>query len=339
MTKTILVVWGTRPESLKLAGPVREMQRLGLQVWRHCTGQSHDLLDQSVLPWDSFGPLTADLFKDKAVTCVEGDTFAAWEGAYQSFLAGVPVFQIEAGVRSGRLDSPFPEEGLRKCISQLATFHCATTEHNYENLQRERLIRADKQMRWNVKVTGSPIVESVRLRAVGQRTTALHFVDPGPLVVVTLHRRENQGHFGDILAGIQQGVSGMERPDVRWYSHPNGWAVKERTPENFRWAPLAPLDANHFAQVLDDAALVISDSGGVIEEASCLGIPSVQAREVTDRPECLGQGSVLGGITTESTSEAIREALQIDRRMIPKNLYGDGHASQRIAEWLQEIVG
>lgn len=349
MRKHIFVVYGTRPESLKLAGPVREMRRLGLPVFVWSLNQSPDLLDDTVLKPDYVGDKVSLSFSLRmnrgswdsqnqerppaSLVVIQGDTASCLDAALAAFNAGVPVYHIEAGVRSGDLSSPFPEEGYRRMISQIATYHACTTEHNHNNLwlesYRDWKFPDHDPIGDKARVTGSPIVESVRERQLWET------YEPDNDILLTLHRRENRGHFGDILAGV---ADTMMR--VIWPAHPNGWAVEEN---GTRLTPVHPLSAEHFAGIMRGVAVVVTDSGGVQEECQTLGVPCVVARTVTDRPESLisepGGGCVLGGNTREGIREAIEQALQIDRSTIHRDVYGDGTASVKIAQWLKEIVG
>jgi len=331
------MVYGTRPEALKLAPIVKACKARGLDIEATCTNQSPDLL----------GGLKLDCPHGKntspALVVVQGDTETAFEGAVAWFKEGVPLFHVEAGVRSGRLDSPFPEEGLRRMISQIATYHACTTEHNKRNLIMERVVgRIERQPdgKWsvsaelrteNIRMTGSPVVESVRERA----QTGVGVPVDG--IYLTLHRRENRGRFRAIVEAIGQV---FDPATVRWLSHPNGWAASEAA--GLPIQPEPPMQAAHFAGCLSLARLVITDSGGVVEEAQSLGTPSIQARTVTDRLECLGKGSFCWDLTTaESLLEHVQRIAESDAvnlQWVDRTIYGDGKASERIADWLAEIV-
>lgn len=327
----ILVVYGTRPEGLKLAPVVRLAKSRGLPVHVHCTMQSPDLVDKAILPWDTEGGGGYELILPvkPSLVVVQGDTRTAFESAVWAYEQGTPVFHLEAGVRTYDLASPWPEEGYRQMISRVATYHACTTPHNLLNLDRESHVPwldADR-----ARVTGSPIVESVRERAKEGW--------PVPRMILTLHRRENRGHFGNILAGVddvcQQGDVG-----VQWYGHPNSWAAQEARLVWLGFVVKPPCEPSEFATELATAACVITDSGGVQEECNALGVPCVVAREKTDRPESLGKGgAILAGVTAAGVSQAIREALQLDRSTIDRTIFGDGTASAKIVDWWQEIVG
>lgn len=325
----ILVVFGTRPEALKLSECVRLAKSRGLKVHVHCTMQSPDLVDQAILPWDSDGSLLPIIHSNPRprLVVVQGDTRTAFEAAVMAYELGLPIFYVESGIRTYDLASPWPEEGYRQMISRIATYHACTTQQNLKLLDGEGLFRRFDDSR----ITGSPIVESVRERS----KVALTKAPAIPYVVVTLHRRENRGHFADILNGVSDAIG--KEVGYSWFGHPNGWAVQE-CDNGMNHQP--PLNAVDFAAVLRDAACVVTDSGGVQEESCCLGTPCVVARSTTDRPESLGKGgAILAGTSREGVAKAIREALQMDRYAIQRDIFGDGKASERIVDWWQEIVG
>lgn len=314
----ILVVAGTRPELLKLAPCVKAARDRGLPVHVHCTMQSPDLVDRQILNWDTEGEPWME--GRPTFVVVQGDTRTAFRRAVEAFERGIPVFHLEAGVRTYDLSAPWPEEGYRQMISRIARWHACTTLRSLDNLQNEDV--------WDsvlARLTGSPIVESVRERAGS--------VAPGSHVLLTLHRRENRAHFAAILRGVEEAC----RPyHVTWPSHPNHWAV-EANPTSL--SPIPPMDPWRFAQSLASARLVVTDSGGVQEESCALGVPCVVARSVTDRPESLGKGgAILGGVSRETIHAAIEEALAMDRTAIDIDCYGDGFASQRIAQWWATIL-
>lgn len=327
----ILVVVGTRPELVKMAPVVQEARDLGLPVHVHCTMQSSDLVDRNILPWDTEGdaddlrwtrPGRKSLLHQASLVVVQGDTRTAFEMAVMAFEYNVPVFHVEAGVRTYDLSSPWPEEGYRQMISRIARWHACTTPATAENLVMESVANWQR-----IRVTGSPVVESVR-----QRAGAV--IVPDSHVLLTLHRRENRPHFADILRGVVDTIGTTRH--VIWPSHPNHWAVAAN-PTSL--APVPPMDPWRFARSLAGARLVITDSGGVQEEANALGIPCVVARSVTDRPESLGAGgAILGGVARETVAAAVEVALQMDPASLVTDCYGDGTASRQIVDWWAEIL-
>lgn len=320
----ILVVVGTRPEEIKMRPVVAEARRRGLEVEVWNTHQSADLSGKE-LAGDVPPQAPLGLFGRAALVVVQGDTRTATHAAVLAYEQGVPVFHVEAGVRTYDLSSPWPEEGYRQMISRIATYHACTTRHNRENL----VARDSRVLVWpddSIRLTGSPVVDA--LAGVTPVTT------PSRFMVVTLHRRENRGHFGDILTGIA-----TANRQVYWPAHPNGWAVEE-APKDLAFSPVPPMDHDTFRDHLKAAWVVVTDSGGVQEECNALGVPCVVARTVTDRPESLGKGgAILGGVTADGIANAIRDASFINRSTIDRTCFGDGTASQQIVNWWCDIVG
>lgn len=339
----ILLILGTRPEQLKFAPVWREMKRRGMPVHVHCTGQSPDLLDEATMPWDSFGEKPPHTNFTAAM--VWGDTRTAFNGAMWAFENQIPLMHGEAGVRTYDLASPWPEEGYRQMISRIATYHACTTRWNAQALHPSftvwptddyRCEFAVRDLRF-LRITGSPIVESVRERL---KPADIVLPTQPPEVVLTLHRRENRGRFADIIRGA---VDAAEANGFRilWSVHPNDFAYNEM-PDDLLGKPIQmakPLNPRSFASALAGAACVVTDSGGVQEESHILKVPCCVVRTTTDRPESLGAGGArLAGNTREGVAAAIRECLAIDRSTISGTAFGDGTASERIVSWWSEIL-
>lgn len=296
--------------------------------------QSPDLVDRAILPWDSEGANGIPVAReDSQLLVVQGDTRSAFRYAVGAYEEGIPVFHLEAGVRTYDLSSPWPEEGYRRAITAIATYHACTTDHNFRNLGREGFVR-------NRRITGSPIVESVRGR-LAKGTDGSILSRP----LVTLHRRENRPYFTNILEGIRETYAGATftlSPVL--LTHPNGWAIEDwRRSEGWfsdrRVMAHDPLPAVAFAKSLANAPVVVTDSGGVQEECNALGVPCVVTRDKTDRPESLGKGgAILAGTSREGVAKAIREALAMDRSTIDRTIFGDGTASEKIVSWWAELL-
>lgn len=336
----ILVCYGTRPEALKLAPVVAAARRLNLPVHVHCTMQSPDLLDREILPWQTLDSDVEYLMPDVELVVVQGDTRTAFEWALQGYERGIPIFHIEAGLRTHDTSSPWPEEGYRQMISRIARYHACTSTLGLMHLIEEKVGTSRNLPHATIRVTGSPVVESVRERAEALHTAPL--VD-SKQILLTLHRRENRRHFGDILRGVSSMASALGYTVV-WPTHPNGWAQEaynELSPE--AQAPLRlfdPMSATAFTQAMLESAFVVTDSGGVQEECNVLGVPCVVARRVTDRPESVGAGGAILPKTMDGNEifGACVQALDVDRRAIVRSCFGDGTASRAIAGWWQEIL-
>jgi UDP-N-acetylglucosamine 2-epimerase (non-hydrolysing) len=280
-----------------------------------------------------------------AAVLVHGDTSSAMAAALASFHLRIPVMHVEAGLRSGSNLSPFPEEMNREVISCIACFHFAPTEANQEHLVREDVPASQ------IFVTGNSGIDALHW-AVGLEVP---FSDPkveeaatcsDRLVVVTAHRRES---WGGGLHNVAEGVAAIARthPDVRVVVplHPNPRVREEMG------GPLAgldnvlltePLGYAEFARLLSRATLVVTDSGGIQEEAPSLGKPVLVARETTERTEGVVAGT-LKLVGTDPGRIALEGGLLLDdarayRRMATApNPYGDGHAAQRIVAALEQL--
>lgn len=374
-TRRLLFVFGTRPEAIKTAPVIaacRKDSRLGPGATRVCvTAQHRQILDPFL---DEFGivpdvdldvmredqtptEVAARVLRDldpvldrerPDVVVVQGDTTSAMAAALAAFHRHIPVAHIEAGLRTGDPFSPWPEEMNRRVIGRLASLHFAPTEGARRNLLREGVSRD------RVVLTGNPGMDALLCvkRRLGRGGTPALFAGAGPLpatfVLVTLHRREN---LGQGIEGVGLALLALlERfPDlvVVWPVHPNP-AVR-RTLNHLlspalhgeRLRLLPPLAYSDFIALLARCHLVISDSGGVQEEAPALGRPVLCARDRTERPEGVRAGAVrLVGTDRARIVEAAVELLSDGsayRRMARERLlYGDGQAATRIARALRE---
>ena len=358
----VLFVFGTRPEAIKLAPLIRLCQQEPEIETRVCvTAQHRELLDQFLtffqiepdadlnlmLPDQSLPGLTARVIEACAevfarlrpsLIVVQGDTTSAFAAAFSASLCGVPVAHVEAGLRSHRRDAPFPEEINRVLISRLAQLHFAQSQSAGDNLQRENVVEG-------VHVVGNTGVDALKsaLGLLGAKDNLYASRFPGvrsgrPFVLVTLHRREN---LGRPLAEICQGLLRIATEchvDLYFPVHPN---LRIRDPvyktlsglENVHL--LDPLAYAEFIWLLSKAALVVSDSGGVLEEAETLGVPVLVTREVTERTEALASGQArLVGSDSGCLFAAARSRLTSPRPSLPsdslRTTFGDGHASARI---------
>ncbi len=271
-------------------------------------------------------------------TVVQGDTTTALAAAWASFYAGIPVAHVEAGLRSGRMDSPFPEEFNRRAVALAASLHFAPTERARRNLLAEGVPDL------KISVTGNTIVDAVLwIRRFAPTPEPL---GSAQLVLVTLHRRES---FGDPVRRVLEALRtlALERPaSVRlvYPVHPNP-SVDRPAREILSGIPNVdlqpPMDYPDFLALFSQARVVLSDSGGVQEEAPSLGVPVLVMREVTERPEVTesGWGKLVGTDPELILSEARRllDDSAAHREMTSgPNPFGDGHAGERIAQILEE---
>jgi UDP-N-acetylglucosamine 2-epimerase (non-hydrolysing) len=354
----VLLVSGTRPEIIKMA-PVYHALRAAAWTdvqWLH-TGQHGDMAQQILGCFDIVPDIAlqreGSTLSDFSVGCrrrldqvfarekwsavlVQGDTESAFLGALAAFYNRVPVAHVEAGLRTYNLDRPFPEEGLRQMIGRLTRFHFAPTPRAEQALLREG-IAGDQ-----ITITGNTAVDaqlwSTQHKGVGRRV-------PGRgHLLVTVHRRESWGHqVEEIFRAIGQVAMKHPHLDVLFPVHLNpvvqapAHAILGGLP-NVRLAE--PLDYLAMQQALADAWLVVTDSGGLQEEAPTFGVPLLVLREETERPEAVEAGAAaLVGTSRARIVDAIERLWQDDaayRRMQSAgNPFGDGQASRRIAGVLQ----
>jgi len=367
-TRHVTVLFGTRPEAIKMAPVVRELKARSdaFDTTILSTGQHRDMLKQVL---DVFGikvdsdldvmrsgsslaaltsslvsPLERFFSEHKTdLLLVQGDTTSAFIGGLVAFYHKVAVGHVEAGLRSYDMRQPFPEEANRRLLSALADFHFAPSQSAVENLLREN-ISADK-----VFVTGNTSIDAVLWIASQKRemiTRELSDLDPArPLVLVTAHRREN---LGEPLLGICEGLRRLAqaRPELEFVFavHPNP-KVRDNVHACLRRVKsirlVEPLPYPDFVALMARSKLIISDSGGVQEEAPALGVPVLVTRNVTERVDAERAGTILlvGTDPDRICAEGVHllEDEQAYQRMATRrNPYGQGDAAQRIVAVLAE---
>ena len=361
--RKILCVVGTRPEAIKMAPVILALRR---EPWAEvrvlATAQHRDLLDQVLAffaiepdldldvmrPNQALGALTAGLLLDldgvlqaerPDVVLVQGDTTTVMTVALACFYHHVPLGHVEAGLRTGDLRNPFPEEANRVLAGRLARWHFAPTSAARGNLLREGIDAA------RVTVSGNTVIDALLLTA-GRAIPLGLGIDPTRrLVLVTAHRREN---FGAPLRAICRALRTLAQrnPQVQFLFpvHPNPnvksvvHAMLSALP-NFVLSE--PLDYAPFVAAMRAAHLILTDSGGVQEEAPALGKPVLVLRDETERPEAVAEGVVeLVGAHEARIVERAQQLLDdaqswaaMARGVSP---YGDGHAAERIVATLRE---
>ncbi len=357
----ILFVFGTRPEAIKLAPVIEELRRdpASFDVRVCVTGQHREMLAQVL---DLFGIAPdidlALMQHDQSLTdiaarvlvamrgvleevaprlvIVQGDTTTAMAAGLAAFYARVDVAHVEAGLRSGDLDAPWPEEANRRLLSVVTRFHFAPTED-----AREQLLREGAK---DVFVTGNTVIDAL-LRV---RDVELPFLSPGRrLVLVTGHRREN---FGEGLESICHALADLVRDfdDVE-IVYPVHLNPNVRQPVHAilggheRVQLLDPVDYPTFVTLMKRATLILSDSGGVQEEAPSLGKAVLVMRDTTERPEAVRAGTVrLVGTSRERiVAEAgalLRDPAKLAEMAQVRHVFGDGHAARRSADLLRAAL-
>ncbi len=356
----ILSIFGTRPEGIKMLPVVRELRSRGLAPRVCVTGQHRELLGQVfaafgeqpdqdlalMQPGQTPAEVTARVLERlgavlaeqrPALVLVHGDTTTAMAAALAAFLARVPVGHVEAGLRSHDLARPWPEEFNRVSIDATAALRFAPTQGAADNLARE-------YGTGRIVVTGNTGIDALLHVAAGLGPPP----PPGDrrLVLVTGHRRES---FGEGLLRLCDGLAAVaSRGDVEllYPVHPN---PEVRRPVHERLGSLPnvrlcdPVGYVEMVGLLRAATLVITDSGGIQEEAPALGRPVLVTREVTERPEAVALGAVrlVGTCPAALKREAdllLDDPAEYARRAVPVFPYGDGRAAARIADAIEEYL-
>jgi UDP-N-acetylglucosamine 2-epimerase (non-hydrolysing) len=359
----VMCVIGTRPEAIKMA-PV--IQRLKRADWAECsvlcTAQHRELLDQvlelfRITPCEDFGvmrpnqtlsSLTSRLIEhfDDVLTrrrpdavLAQGDTTTTMVAALCSFYHKIPFGHVEAGLRTGNLYGPFPEELNRLAVGRMARWHFAPTPSARRNLLKEGIRAA------NVHVTGNTVIDA--LLEVAQRCEEVAVPAGTKLVLVTAHRREN---FGAPLQAICRAIRHLAdaRSDVQFlypvHPNPNVKAVVlQALASHPRIRLVEPLDYRAFVAAMKSAYFILTDSGGVQEEAPALGKPVLVLREETERPEAVAAGVVrlVGTQFVRIVTESLRlldDPAHYSAMARGVSPYGDGRAAGRIVAVLRKAL-
>lgn len=365
--RTVAVVIGTRPEAIKLAPVALELAEAW---WAEpavvVTGQHGAVVDEvlgtfgleaavrlkGVAGAGSLGDLSAGLLQrldralddlDPAAVVVQGDTASTLAGALAGFFRKVPVAHVEAGLRSHDLASPFPEEANRRLVTQVAELHLAPTTPAAVNLLNESVPAS------RVLITGNTVVDA--LRYIVSRSDSLRSGEPrpelgdGPLIVVTAHRRES---WGAPIRRIGQAVARLARlrPEatLALAAHMNPavrGTLERETAGLANVVRCGPIPYASFIELLARADLVLTDSGGVQEEAASLGVPTLVMRETTERVEAIEVGVArLVGTDTERIVAEATAALDAGGRVEQAaSPYGDGRAAERVVKACGWLLG
>ena len=361
--KKIMLVFGTRPEAIKMCPLVNELKRRpGLQTLVCVTGQHREMLDQvlrlfEVTPDYDLAIMRSgqDLFditeqvmrgmqrvlqaERPDAVLVHGDTSTAFAAALSCFYLQIPVGHVEAGLRTYRLDSPYPEEFNRQAVSIVSRYNFAPTELARQNLLAER---RDPSRIW---VTGNTVIDALNTTVrEDYRNPDLDWAGDARLIFITAHRRENLGQpMHRMFRAIRRVVE--EHPDVAalYPIHMNP-AVREAARAELagcdRIRMTEPVDVFDCHNLMARSYLILTDSGGIQEEAPSLGKPVLVMRDTTERPEGLAAGTLrLVGTEEETIYRTFRELLEdpaaYDAMAHAANPYGDGFASRRIADILE----
>ena len=371
--KKVMVVFGTRPEAIKMAPVVKALRQTpGIEPLVAVTAQHRQMLDQvldlfDIKPDDDLDLMQAnqglpDLFarmltgmsavierRKPDLMLVHGDTSTTLAASLAAFYAQVPVGHVEAGLRTGNMQAPWPEEMNRRLTAPLAALHFAPTQRAHDNLLAEG-VPAER-----IHITGNTVIDALLdvtrmieadpgLQA--RLDAAFPFLDPDRrLVLVTGHRRESFGEGFESICRALADIASTRDVQLVYPVHlnPNVQQPVKRLLGGFDNIHLIePLDYLPFVRLMTKAHLIITDSGGIQEEAPSLGKPVLVMRETTERPEAVEAGTVLlvGTDRERITAEALRlldDSADYESMAKAHNPYGDGHASERIAQGLRKV--
>ena len=369
--KRIMTIYGTRPEAIKMAPLVKALEAADkLEPVVAVTGQHREMLDEvnalfGITPAHDLDLMrrgaslteittsaltaTSQLIERVApdAVVVQGDTTSAFTGALASFYNQVPVVHLEAGLRTGNIYSPFPEEVNRRLTAPLSALHLAPTPTSRANLEREGIDPT------TITVTGNTVIDALLT------STSVHpaFRDPrvpqllsagGPILLVTTHRRESWGApMEGTMAAVREVAERHPEVQVLLPMHRNPTVrnvVEHVLGRQGNVLLTDPLSYHEFAHALKPTKVVLTDSGGVQEEAPSLGKPVLVLRDTTERPEAVHAGTVrLVGTGRLAVRDAILELFEDGeawaRMSHAVNPYGDGHAAPRCVAAIEELFG
>ena len=360
--KTVMLVFGTRPEAIKMCPLVNELNtRRDLKTVVCVTGQHRQMLDAVLHAFSVVPDYDLSIMKDKQtlfditvnileriravleevkpdVVLVHGDTSTTFVTALACFYMQIPVGHVEAGLRTYNIYSPYPEEFNRQAVSILAKYNFAPTALSKENLLREGKA-AD-----SIYVTGNTAIDALKTTVRADYThPELEWAAGSRLIMITAHRRENLGEpMHRMFRAIRRIIE--EHPDVRaiYPIHMNPVVRAAANAELGgcdRIRIIEPLDVLDFHNFLSRSYLILTDSGGIQEEAPSLGKPVLVMRDTTERPEGIAAGTLrLVGTEEETIYKNFKELLEdgeaYKKMAHASNPYGDGFASKRIADVL-----
>ncbi len=362
--KTVMLVFGTRPEAIKMCPLVNELKkRQTIKTVVCVTGQHREMLSQVLEAFDVVPDFDLSVMKQKQtlfdittlileriksvleevkpdVVLVHGDTSTTFVTALACFYMQIPVGHVEAGLRTYNIYSPYPEEFNRQAVGIISKYNFAPTE-----LSRDNLLREGKDES-TIYVTGNTAIDALKTTVRDDYThPELEWASDSRLIVITAHRRENLGEpMHNMFRAIRRIMD--EHPDVKaiYPIHMNP-LVREAANEELggcdRIRIIEPLDVLDFHNFLSRSYMILTDSGGIQEEAPSLGKPVLVMRDTTERPEGLKAGTLkLVGTDEEVIYNSFKELLENEAAYsamsTASNPYGDGMASVRIADILED---
>lgn len=360
--KKIMLVFGTRPEAIKMCPLVNELKkRKSIETVVCVTGQHRQMLDQVLEAFSVVPDYDLSIMKDKQtlfdvtvnileriktvleevkpdVVLVHGDTSTTFVTALACFYLQIPVGHVEAGLRTYNIYSPYPEEFNRQAVSIISQYNFAPTE-----LSRQNLLKEGKNPE-SIYVIGNTAIDALKTTVRADYThPELEWADGSRLIMITAHRRENLGEpMRHMFKAIRRVMD--EHPDVKaiYPIHMNPVVreiAQEYLGDDDRIHIIEPLDVLDFHNFLSRSYLILTDSGGIQEEAPSLGKPVLVMRDTTERPEGIAAGTLKLVGTEEETiykefSRLLSDKDEYEAMSKASNPYGDGHACERIADIL-----
>lgn len=360
--KKIMLVFGTRPEAIKMCPLVNELKkRKNIEKIVCVTGQHRQMLDQVLEAFSVVPDYDLSIMKDKQtlfdvtvnileriktvleeakpdVVLVHGDTSTTFVTALACFYLQIPVGHVEAGLRTYNIYSPYPEEFNRQAVSIISQYNFAPTELSKQNLLKEG---KDPD---SIYVTGNTAIDALKTTVRADYThPELDWAKDSRLIMITAHRRENLGEpMRHMFKAIRRVMD--EHPDVKaiYPIHMNPVVreiAQEYLGDDDRIHIIEPLDVLDFHNFLSRSYLILTDSGGIQEEAPSLGKPVLVMRDTTERPEGIAAGTLKLVGTEEETiykefSRLLSDKDEYEEMSKASNPYGDGHACERIADVL-----
>ena len=362
--KKVMLVFGTRPEAIKMCPLVNELKtRSSIQTIVCVTGQHRQMLDQVLEAFNVTPDYDLSIMKDKQtlfdvttsildkiksvlevekpdIVLVHGDTSTTFVTALACFYLQVPIGHVEAGLRTYNIFSPYPEEFNRQAVSIISQFNFAPTE-----LSKQNLLNEGKNLN-SIYVTGNTAIDALKTTVRKDYThSELEWAKDSRLIMITAHRRENLGEpMKHMFRAIRRVMD--EHPDVKaiYPIHMNP-VVRETANsilgDDDRIHIIEPLEVLDFHNFLSRSYLILTDSGGIQEEAPSLGKPVLVMRDTTERPEGIAAGTLKLVGTTEDMiynefSKLLSDKSEYDKMSKASNPYGDGFACKRIADILEE---
>ncbi|HBC9087577.1 non-hydrolyzing UDP-N-acetylglucosamine 2-epimerase [Citrobacter koseri] len=364
--KKVMVVFGTRPEAIKMCPLVKELKsRSKINTIVCVTGQHRQMLDQVLTAFNIIPDYDLSIMKDKQtlfdvtvnilekmktvltdikpdIVLVHGDTTTTFATALACFYLQIPVGHVEAGLRTYNIDSPFPEEFNRQAVGVVCKYHFAPTETSKENLLREG---KNPDL---IHVTGNTAIDALRTTVKDNYTHEhLTWASDSRLIMITAHRRENLGEpMKNMFRAIKKIID--ETSDIKaiYPIHMNPVvreAAREILGDSDRIRLIEPLEVFDFHNFLARSYIILTDSGGIQEEAPSLGKPVLVMRDTTERPEGIMAGTLkLVGTKEHVIYSTCRQLLddrfEYEKMSKASNPYGDGLASKRIADILERDI-